>query len=69
MDRDIKIVIAITVLTPLLLVWGIIEFEESRCFAKYEQSYAPVSWGFMQGCMAAFNGKHVPVERIREQSL
>lgn len=48
----------------LLAAW----LDSASCYAKYEQEYSPVTWGVLQGCKATFNGKHIPVERIREQA-
>jgi len=50
----------------IVLLMGSQLLEYNKCHARYDASYAPVTYGVLQGCMATFNDKHIPVERIRE---
>lgn len=67
MNKDDRIFLSTFLTIFLVGLLSAIFFIKAQCHARYEPSYAPVSWGIVQGCMATFNGKHIPVERIREQ--
>lgn len=65
-NKDLIIAAFAVVAVVALIYVGSYFVIKARCYAKYEPSYAPVSFGMLQGCMATFNGKRIPVERIRE---
>ncbi len=59
--------VSFTIVAVALVLGGAYWFSSVQCHAKYDDTYSPVSWGVLQGCKATFNGRHIPVERIREQ--
>ena len=68
MSKNIEFIVGIISMIIIVMIafGGPIIWNALRCHAKYDDSYSPVEYGVFSGCRATFNGKLIPVERIRE---